>query len=283
MIIRSSKIDRSTLGDNQIRMMRLHQKDRESHVHTIFELVYVLGGTATHYLEHSVSTLRAGDYFIIDPGTAHSYENTQNFEIINCLFLPEYIDRALVDCPSLTSLLSNQLLCFGVPVDIHAADRILHDSDKTVGRLIRKMEQEYADGKMGYMELLRCYLTQILVYAARTTEVRSLAQIQHRVTAQIADYLRQNYAQPLSLEAMGKHFGYTPQYLSALFHKDTGITLQVFLQRLRIEEACQLMLQTNIPLSAIAQAVGYTDAKHFSKVFRQQKGMSMKEYRASLS
>lgn len=281
MDIRSSKIDRTKLGDGQIRMMHLDQKDREPHVHTIFELVYILKGTATHYLDQAATTLQAGDYFIIDPGTTHAYYDTQDLELVNCLFLPAYIDRALDDCPSLASLLSNKIMRFGVPMDIHAADRILHDSDKSVGKLIRKMEQEYADGRVGNMELLRCYLTQILVYAVRATEERSQPKAQHDITAQIVTYMQKNYAKPLSLESISKRFGYTPQYLSSLFHKQAGMTLQAFLQRLRVEEACRLMEQKNMPLTTLAQAVGYADAKHFSKVFRRHKGMSPREYRAS--
>ena len=279
----SLKIDHSKLGDGKIRMMHLQQSDRNTHAHTFFELVYVLKGTAIHHLEQDTVPLRAGDYFIIDPGSKHCYQNTRNLEIVNCLFLPEYIDRALVDCPSLASLLSNQTMCFGVPVEIQAADRILHDSDKSVGRLIRKMEQEYTERNLGYIELLRCYLTQILVCAVRTTAERSSDQAQHSITGQITDYLHQNYTQPLSLETIANRFGYTPQYLSCLFHKDTGMTLQVFLQRLRVEKACRLIEQTDMRLTSIAQAVGYTDAKYFSKVFRRYKGMSVKEYRAGLN
>lgn len=283
MNIQRMKVDSTTLGDGQIHMMHLQQQDRETHHHTFFELVYILNGTAIHHLEEHTVSLRAGDYFIIDPGSKHCYRDTQNLELINCLFLPEYIDRALVDCPSLASLLSNKVMRFGVPMDIHAADRILHDSDKSVGRLIRKMEQEYADKRVGHMELLRCWLTEILVHAVRATEERSQAKNQHDVTEQVVAYLHQNFVEPLSLESISKRFGYTPQYLSSLFHKQTGMTLQMYLQRLRIEEACRLMEQKSMSVAALAQAVGYTDTKHFSKVFRKHKSVSPREYKSGLA
>lgn len=283
MNIQRMKVDSTTLGDGQIHMMHLQQQDRETHHHTFFELVYILNGTAIHHLEGHTVSLRAGDYFIIDPGSKHCYRDTQNLELINCLFLPGYVDRALDDCPSLASLLSNKVMRFGVPMDIHAADRILHDSDKSVGRLIRKMEQEYADKRVGHMELLRCWLTEILVHAVRATEERSQAKNQHDVTEQVVAYLHQNFVEPLSLESISKRFGYTPQYLSSLFHKQTGMTLQMYLQRLRIEEACRLMEQKSMSVAALAQAVGYTDTKHFSKVFRKHKSVSPREYKSGLA
>lgn len=278
----SAKILNSQIGDGQIRMMHLHQRDHLPHRHTFFELVYIFRGTATHWVAQDSASLQAGDYFIIDPGSEHSYRDTEDLELVNCLFLPEYIDRALEDCPSLSSLLSNRVLRFGVPVDIHAADRIFHDADGTVGRLIRQMEHEYAERKVGCLELLRCYLTQVLVCAVRASEAAEHARVQHSATAAIVDYLHQHYTQPLSLDVISRQFGYTPPYLSNLFHKDTGMTIQTFLQRLRVEEACRLMDDRELPLSALAQAVGYSDAKYFSKVFRRHKGMSPREYRASL-
>ena len=278
----TAKNVRSQSGDGQIRMMHLQQRDRDPHRHTFFELVYIIGGTATHWLEQDAAPLRAGDYFIIDPGSNHCYRDTRDLELINCLFLPEYIDRALGDCPSLSSLLSNKVLRFGVPVEAQTADRIFHDTDGTVGRLIRQMELEFASRKVGYMELLRCDLTRVLVCAVRACEEQERSRVQHSVTTAIANHLRQNYRKPLSLQEISQRFGYTPQYVSSLFHRDTGMTIQTFLQRLRVDEACRLMSDRSQTLTELAQAVGYTDAKHFSKVFRQHKGMSPREYRATL-
>lgn len=273
------KFFRSRIADGQIHIMHLLQKDRALHRHTFFELVYILEGSATHWVGQDAAPLRSGDYFIIDPGSEHSYRDVEGLELINCLFLPAYIDRALGECPSLSSLLSNRVLRFGVPVDIRAADRIFHDSDGTVGRLIRQMEWEYNAHHTGCMEMLRCYLTQVLVCAIRASEEAERTRIRHDATTAVVTYLQQHYAQPLSLEQLSRNFGYTPQYLSSLFHKDTGMTIRVFLQRLRVEEACRLMGNRAFSLSQIAQAVGYSDLKHFSKVFRRHKGISPREYR----
>ena len=73
MVTLYDKTCQSQIGDGQIRMMHLHQRDRGMHNHTFFELVYILKGTATHWIGQESMPLRAGDYFIIDPGSAHSY------------------------------------------------------------------------------------------------------------------------------------------------------------------------------------------------------------------
>lgn len=269
------------VGDEQIRMMHIRPRDDDMHRHIFFELVYIVNGTATHHLGEEETKLNAGDFFIIDTGSAHCYRDTKDFEIVNCLFLPEYVDRALSSCTSLSSLLSNQVLRFGVPMDICAADRIFHDCDGTIGKIIKKMEDEFNEKQTGYIELLRCHLTQILVYAVRASEEDEQARTFHPATKSIVSYLKEHFAEQLSLENLSHSLNYTPQYLSSLFRKDTGMTIQLFLQRLRVEKSCGLLDNQELRLTDVAQMVGYNDVKHFSIVFKSHKGVTPKEFRTN--
>ena len=259
-------------------MMHIRPRNDEMHRHDFFELVYVVGGRATHHLEQERMTLLAGDYFIIDTGTEHCYRDTEDFEIINCLFMPEYIDRALTDCPTLAALLSNQVMRFGVPMTVQAADRIYRDTDGTVGRLMSAMVGEFEKHRVGYMELLRCHLTQALVCALRAGE--QLEKPLHPAVTTAIEHLKKNYAQPLSLDGLAGAVGYTPSYLSGLFAEQTGMSIRTFLQHLRIEQACRLLEQTACSVSQIAQQVGYGDPKHFTVIFRRIKGKAPRDYRA---
>lgn len=271
------------IGDGQIHMMHIPSHSDVPHRHIFFELTYIVNGRANHYLNGTTVPLRTGDYFFVDIGTVHCYQDAEQLEIINCLFLPEYIDRALADCPSLSSLLTNQILRFGVPVSIHAADRTFHDTDGSVARTMKAMVREYNAQKTGYMELLRCQLTQVLVCAVRACEAAEQARTPHSATAAIVEYLHKHYTDPLSLDVCSQLVGYTPQYISNLFHRDTGMSIQEFLQRLRIEKACLLLIQKQLRMADIALSVGYSDVKHFSRVFRRHKGISPREYRNSIT
>ena len=68
-------------------------------------------------------------------------------------------------------------------------------------------------------------------------------------------------------------------YLSSLFSEEVGISIQAFLQRMRIEEACRLLINTDLSMAEISTAVGYQDTRHFSKVFRRYQVVSPREYR----
>ncbi len=261
-------------GDGKIQIVKLTPKGF-THQHSYFELVYVLRGTATRKMSDAMIPVSAGDYYVANPLSAHGYEDIQDLEVVNCLFLPEYIDRALTDCPSISSLLSNRMLRFGVPVDIPIADRVFHDADGSVRRIMKNMEREYAECRTGYMEMLRCYLTQVLVHATRAGETC----FPHEAVTRVMEYLKLHYPEPLSLETLSQLVGYTPQYLSSLFSEEVGISIQVFLQRMRIEEACRLLIYTDLSVAEISAAVGYQDTRHFSKVFRRHQTISPREYR----
>ena len=165
-----------------------------THQHVYFEFIYVLKGTATREMPDGQIPIGAGDYYFSNPRSAHGYSNTQNLEIVSCHFLPEHLDRALSHCPSLPLLLSNQYLRFGVPTELPIADRVFHDADGAVRQIVRQMENEQAEHPTGYLEMLRCYLTQILVYTVRAYEVRT----SNNAITKVADYLRQNIRSPLA-------------------------------------------------------------------------------------
>lgn len=260
-------------GDG-IQVLRISPKGL-THQHKYFEFVYVLKGTAIRKMSDAAVPVSAGNYYVANPRTAHGYEDIQDLEVINCLFFPEYIDRALTDCPSVSSLLTNRVLRFGVPVDIPLADRVLHDTDGSVLRIIKKMEREFTDGRTGYKEMLRCYLTQVLVHATRACETR----VPHKAVTKVMEYLKAHYQEPLSLDALSQLVGYTPQYLSSLFSDKVGISIQLFLQRMRIEEACRLLTTTNLSTTDVAASVGYQDTRHFAKIFKKYENVSPREFR----
>ena len=272
-------LNQSELGTGQIRIVRIAPPADRMHQHAFFELVYVMHGSAVHRLGSAAAKLTAGDYFIVDMGSFHCYQEIEEFEIVNCLFLPEYIDRALINCPSLSALLSNRIMRFGVPIDIQPADKTYHDSDGSVRKLVSAMEAEFLNRQTGYIEMIRCCLTEILVRAARLADRGENARDHHPAVAAMAEYLSEHYAEPLSLKTLSGRLGYAPQYLSNLFHKESGMSLSTYLQRLRVEKACVLLSDDRLRIAQIAQKVGYGDLKHFNSVFRQYKNMSPREFR----
>ncbi|MDO5548454.1 MAG: helix-turn-helix domain-containing protein [Eubacteriales bacterium] len=92
-----------------------------------------------------------------------------------------------------------------------------------------------------------------------------------------------SYSSALSLSRLAKQTGVTPQYLSALFTKEVGISFVNYLRNYRIKAAEQLLLETDKKISDIAFSVGYDDPQYFCRVFKTVTGSSPKSYRYSKS
>lgn len=71
----------------------------------------------------------------------------------------------------------------------------------------------------------------------------------------------------------------TPQHLSTLFHRATGLRFTEYVSRIRVEEACQQLTATKKPVTEIAFAAGFQSLSRFNRVFREITGMSPREYR----
>lgn len=97
----------------------------------------------------------------------------------------------------------------------------------------------------------------------------------------IEEYIAANLAEELSVELLCKEFGIskTSLYLLAQEHFGMGITLYIRLRRM--EKAMQLLEEKSMPVSDVAQAVGYMDASHFTRVFKQHTGCTPTKWRKS--
>lgn len=96
-------------------------------------------------------------------------------------------------------------------------------------------------------------------------------------------YISEHLAESFRLEDIAEKVMLTPSYLSTLFKKEVGETISDYTQRLRLEKAKNLLRTTNLNLNEIAAQVGYTDPKHFSKMFKKMLGVRPQDYRKMYS
>ena len=69
-------------------------------------------------------------------------------------------------------------------------------------------------------------------------------------------------------------------YLSSVFKEDTGKNIKRVITDVRMEKARTLLCGTNLPIADVAAQVGYHNPNYFSKLFRQETGLTPNEYRA---
>ena len=97
--------------------------------------------------------------------------------------------------------------------------------------------------------------------------------------AQTMAYIRSHYKEPITNKQLGQLTGYHEYYLNRSFAACTGMTIHQYLLRVRMEQASYLLLNTDLPLSEIAEEVGIRSYPHFSASFKNTYGCSPTEYR----
>jgi CheY-like chemotaxis protein/AraC-like DNA-binding protein len=100
--------------------------------------------------------------------------------------------------------------------------------------------------------------------------LRSLPVFGPRVT-DVMEYVSRHYAR-LSLRDLSDALGTSPYYVSRLFHAEMGQTLKTYVNRVRVEAARRLLVETGGKIEAIASTVGCHDASHLSRLFVQYLG-----------
>ena len=90
--------------------------------------------------------------------------------------------------------------------------------------------------------------------------------------------IREEYNKETGIAQIAYKLQVTPNYLSSLFHKHTGIPFTRYITEIRMNKARQLLKETNLNIKEIAQQVGYHSSRHFSGLFRQETGLTPSEY-----
>lgn len=96
------------------------------------------------------------------------------------------------------------------------------------------------------------------------------------------DYIRDHYADELSLQQLARAASLSPQHLSHLFHRTLGLSPFQYLRRYRLDQAKQLLRETDLTIAQIATAVGYLDAYYFSRAFQRSEGLAPSHYRRAM-
>lgn len=96
---------------------------------------------------------------------------------------------------------------------------------------------------------------------------------------QVEQYIRMHYSEDLTLNTLADLVYLNPNYLSNIFAQVTGCTLNKYIKQIRMEKAQELLLNTNMKVTDISQAVGYTNTSYFCKSFQKLFGTTPERFR----
>ena len=110
---------------------------------------------------------------------------------------------------------------------------------------------------------------------------RAVGPITDQRLARVVEYMSAHVHESLTLECLAREAAISKFHFARLFRAATGETPHAFLVRLRMQAARQMLRDTNLNVTEVAAAVGYTDAAHFTRVFARAGGRSPSAYRTA--
>ncbi len=95
----------------------------------------------------------------------------------------------------------------------------------------------------------------------------------------ICEYVEEHYSENIRAADIAAHVLLNPSYFGLFFKKHTGEVFTNYLRRFRLEKSCELLKNTDMKISAIADRVNYKNTTHFYKHFFEEYRLTPAEYR----
>lgn len=96
------------------------------------------------------------------------------------------------------------------------------------------------------------------------------------------ELMRARLSEDISLDDLAAEARLSPYHFARMFKQSVGVPPRVYLTRLRIEKACELLEQTDLPITEIALDVGYASNQVLARVFLKQMHMTPSDYRRAV-
>lgn len=99
------------------------------------------------------------------------------------------------------------------------------------------------------------------------------------VLGRILSYAQYNFSEKTSLEKIAKFCNCSTSYVSHLFKKRYGVGVNTYINKIRIENAKNLLKNSDYSIAEIASRVGFSDSNYFTNIFKEYAGSTPTEYR----
>jgi AraC-like DNA-binding protein len=233
-------------------------------------LIYCVEGEGWYRIgDKDYFQVKANQYFILPKGKSHAYgaDRDNPWTIYWLHFKGKHADIYS------EGQQTPQDIRPGVNSRINERQLVFEEIFSTIERSSDRESLRYASSLLHYylasMRYLRHYRQQVEV----ERDMRD-------VKAAVLHYMQENLERHITLEQLASYTGYSPSHFSLLFRKATGESPLAYLNRMKIERACQLLKTTSMRINQIAYKVGFDDAYYFSRLFSKLTGLSPKNYRA---
>jgi len=220
------------------------------------EMIYQVEGRGTYREENHLLNIGKNEVLFIPPDRKH---------VFSCSAIPESAISCIHFAPAgkIPDLM---------PLKINAA------ADPEILMLFKRVSIEYGNKDLLRQMLARKMVEELLVRIIIIRNEDPMPKNPQRIRSAV-NYIKDNKNQNICRKNIADSIGVTSEYLNYLFKRNLSTTPMEYLNRLRIDQAKELLLANTWSISQIAYTIGYKDPLYFSRVFKKIEGVSPRKFR----
>lgn len=227
----------------------------------VYVIEYIISGTGSISINSREYHPSTGDFYILQPGSAHEYQSSANnpwTKVFANVYGP--LCREVVDIYGLTNtvLVKN---C-DVKKQLQELINIANSSNLTETQI---------------MSLCAAKFVEIIAIVATYTNTNNITD--NKEVNQICDYLNANTHRIVNIAELSNLIYRSPDYTIKLFKRVLGFTPYDYQIQQKIDICKSRLCTSNDPIAHIASDLGYDDQQHFSKLFKSRCEVSPRQYR----
>lgn len=252
------------------------------HWHEDVEILYIVKGKLCVKIPQRQFILCEGDIIFLPSNVLHSTEAVGNYDGIH----KEYIFSPTFIGGNWNSVIMQKYV---LPIIKSGIDHIIISPDyRDYTHLTALLDniQNIARNEVDGFELkIHHNLEEVWMIirniALESTFPNSNTFYNQNRLYKMLEYIQKNYFDDVSLDDIASSAGVSPRECNRCFKNSLGTTTMDYLLDYRINQACKMLVETDLPITTVGQNCGFSSASYFTKRFKEVTGTTPKEYRKS--
>lgn len=127
---------------------------------------------------------------------------------------------------------------------------------------------------------VRHYVLEILLQLVHTPHFILRSPDMHEFTVRLTSLIEANPALRITNEQLAAEVGLSESHFYRVFKETKGQSPTAYMERIRMDCACKLLIQSDAPITSIALDMGFKTSQHFATVFKKYIGMTPRKWRS---
>ncbi|MGN0423322.1 MAG: helix-turn-helix domain-containing protein [Lachnospiraceae bacterium] len=259
-------LDREMLGAESIVLQPAYIPP---HWHRSIEMSLVMKGRVELWIHEEKQVIEAGDFIFINSGSVHQLREGKEYDtaVMMVIISYDFLKKVYPDIDH---------VYFKLP----EKDGELDEIRRMYGEFKRYCQnpQPFDYIKMnGYLyELIYYLLTRCVV---QDEDAGKKIKKMNHTQKKILNYIDEHYREELTLKMMAETFGMSEEYFSRKFHKYFGISFKNYVDKYRLYQAFEDVIQSEKSMQQIAIENGFPNIKSFISHFKKEYNVTPYQYR----